>query len=91
MMYVWVGVWIGVEEAIAITMNLAVIDDITQLPAEATVSQLDLPASICQPRLWMIVCCALMLPPTAPVLCCDKIIIMVWLLTCRWRCTAHRR
>ena len=40
-MYVWVYVWIGVEEAIAITMNLAVIDDITQLPAEATVSRLD--------------------------------------------------
>lgn len=27
----------GVEEAIAITMNLAVIDDISQLPPEATV------------------------------------------------------
>ena len=27
----------GVEEAIAITMNLAVIDDISQLPSEATV------------------------------------------------------
>jgi hypothetical protein len=68
-MYVCTYVCVGVEEAIAITMNLAVIDDITQLPAEATVSQLDLPASICQPRLWMIVCCALMLPPTAHCPC----------------------
>jgi hypothetical protein len=30
----------GVEEAIAITMNLAVIDDIAQLPSEATVRPL---------------------------------------------------